>query len=411
MKLVAEPWDASTDGYRVGEFPPPWVEWNDQYRDTDPRLLAGVDHGRDPHARHPAGRLLGPVRRRRALAVQLDQLRDRPRRVHAARPGVLRPQAQRGQRRAQPRRLRQQPVLELWRRGRDRRHVGARAAPPAGRQPDRDPVPVQRRPDADRGRRARAAPSAATTTPTCQDNEISWVDWRPDDAWLDIYEITRTALRIRREHPALRQRHWFEGRPAIDRRPQGPRLDPPRPAARWTATTGTTTRLHMIGMFVSGDPIREPGPRGEQQHDSVVPALAQRFRGRLRGHAPRERVGPARRGRALHRPGQPDRHRGARRRQARDRPAVAGAAAADVGTGSSSSEFPRYLGLLALPVVCMPREAPEAIGKSWRARQRTWIPWEFDSPPSLPTHPYASVTTPSSAGLARYSCLGRTRTV
>ena len=34
VKLVAEPWDASMDGYRVGQFPPPWVEWNDQFRDT-----------------------------------------------------------------------------------------------------------------------------------------------------------------------------------------------------------------------------------------------------------------------------------------------------------------------------------------------------------------------------------------
>src|SRR5262249_55208839 len=34
VKLIAEPWDVSVGGYRVGEFPPPWVEWNDQYRDT-----------------------------------------------------------------------------------------------------------------------------------------------------------------------------------------------------------------------------------------------------------------------------------------------------------------------------------------------------------------------------------------
>ena len=33
VKLVAEAWDVSMDGYRVGDFPPPWVEWNDQYRD------------------------------------------------------------------------------------------------------------------------------------------------------------------------------------------------------------------------------------------------------------------------------------------------------------------------------------------------------------------------------------------
>ncbi len=34
VKLIAEPWDASMDGYRVGQFPPPWIEWNDQFRDT-----------------------------------------------------------------------------------------------------------------------------------------------------------------------------------------------------------------------------------------------------------------------------------------------------------------------------------------------------------------------------------------
>ena len=31
---IAEPWDIGTGGYRVGEFPPGWLEWNDRYRDT-----------------------------------------------------------------------------------------------------------------------------------------------------------------------------------------------------------------------------------------------------------------------------------------------------------------------------------------------------------------------------------------
>ena len=57
VKLIAEPWDARMDGYRVGEFPPPWVEWNDQYRDTDARLLARPLR-RHPDRRDPAGRLL-----------------------------------------------------------------------------------------------------------------------------------------------------------------------------------------------------------------------------------------------------------------------------------------------------------------------------------------------------------------
>ena len=65
----------------------------------------------------------------------------------------------------------------------------------------------------------------------CQDNEISWVDWRHDDAWLDIFEITKAALRLRREHPALRQRHHFR---AARRSTAAPRT--------WPGSTPTAAR-------------------------------------------------------------------------------------------------------------------------------------------------------------------------
>ncbi|MEM7710812.1 MAG: glycogen debranching protein GlgX, partial [Pseudomonadota bacterium] len=34
VKMIVEPWDTGNDGYQVGNFPPGWAEWNDQYRDT-----------------------------------------------------------------------------------------------------------------------------------------------------------------------------------------------------------------------------------------------------------------------------------------------------------------------------------------------------------------------------------------
>jgi glycogen operon protein len=34
VKLIAEPWDVSEDGYQVGNFPPLWSEWNGKYRDS-----------------------------------------------------------------------------------------------------------------------------------------------------------------------------------------------------------------------------------------------------------------------------------------------------------------------------------------------------------------------------------------
>lgn len=100
-----------------------------------------------------------------------------------------------------------------------------------------------------------------------QDNEVSWIDWRPDDAWLDVYEITKTALRLRREHPALRQRHWFEGRPTIEGGPKD--LVWLHPSGReMSPEDWHDDGLQTIGMFVSADPLRAPGPRGEQQRDA-----------------------------------------------------------------------------------------------------------------------------------------------
>ena len=41
VKLIAEPWDTGAGGYQVGNFPPGWAEWNDQYRDTMRRFWKG----------------------------------------------------------------------------------------------------------------------------------------------------------------------------------------------------------------------------------------------------------------------------------------------------------------------------------------------------------------------------------
>ena len=68
VKLIAEPWDCGPGGYQVGAFPPGWSEWNDKFRDTvrefwkagapasalAPRLCASADvfdhRGRRPWA-------------------------------------------------------------------------------------------------------------------------------------------------------------------------------------------------------------------------------------------------------------------------------------------------------------------------------------------------------------------------
>ena len=39
--LIAEPWDVGAGGYRLGEFPAPFLEWNDKYRDDVRRFWKG----------------------------------------------------------------------------------------------------------------------------------------------------------------------------------------------------------------------------------------------------------------------------------------------------------------------------------------------------------------------------------
>ncbi len=265
VKLIAEPWDTSRDGYRVGEFPPPWVEWNDQYRDTMRDFwrsasdgvrtvatrLAGssdlyLDDGRSPYASinfitaHDGFTLRDLVSYdKKHNEANGERNRDGSDNNRSWNGGVE------GE-------TDDEQVLAL--RHRQAANLIATLCLSNG-------VPMITAGD-ERGRTQRG-----NNNPYSQDNEISWVDWRPDDAWLDIFDITRDALRIRREHPALRQRHWFEGRPAIVGGPKD--LAWIHPAGReMTGEDWQDGNLRVVGMFVSGDPLRSPGPRGEQQRDS-----------------------------------------------------------------------------------------------------------------------------------------------
>jgi len=264
VKLIAEPWDTSMDGYLVGKMPPPWVEWNDKYRDT----IRDYWRGHAP-IRDVATRLAG------SSDLYADDGRSAYNSVNfiTAHDGFT--------------------VRDLV--SYDHKHNEANGEDNRdgtdnnrswnhgveGETDDPDILALRRRQAAnlmvtlclsngvpmltagdERGRT-----QGGNNNAYCQDNEISWVDWRPDDAWVDVYEITKAALKLRREHPALRQRHWFEGRPIIKGGPND---------LAWMHPDGRVMRsadwhdphLRTIGMFLSGKPLREPGPRGEQQVDA-----------------------------------------------------------------------------------------------------------------------------------------------
>ena len=119
VKLIAEPWDVGPGGYQVGNFPVGWAEWNGKYRDTVRRFWKGVGG----QAAELAYRLSGssrPLRQLRAPAARQHQLRHRPRRLHAQRPGQLRAKHNEANGENNDDGERQQREHELRRRGRDR---------------------------------------------------------------------------------------------------------------------------------------------------------------------------------------------------------------------------------------------------------------------------------------------------
>ncbi|PVG83536.1 glycogen debranching enzyme GlgX [Nocardioides gansuensis] len=264
VKLVAEPWDASMDGYRVGAFPPPWVEWNDQYRDTIRDFWRGQSEG----VRDVATRLAGSS----------DLYADDGRSPYASINFVTAHDGFTLRDLVSYNEKHNEANGEHNRDGTDNNRSWNCGV--EGETDDESVIALRRRQAAnlmatlcfsngvpmlvagdERGRTQRGNNNAYG-----QDNEVSWIDWRPDDAWLDVYEITKTALRLRRDHPALRQRHWFEGRPTIKGGPKD--LVWMHPEGReMTADDWHDGGLQVIGMFVSGDPLRSPGPHGEQLRD------------------------------------------------------------------------------------------------------------------------------------------------
>jgi glycogen operon protein len=55
VKLIAEPWDIGPGGYRLGDFPTGWMEWNDKFRDTMRAFWLGHECTRGDFAQRLCG--------------------------------------------------------------------------------------------------------------------------------------------------------------------------------------------------------------------------------------------------------------------------------------------------------------------------------------------------------------------
>jgi len=204
VKLIAEPWDIGPGGYRLGDFPPPFAEWNDTFRDGVRRFWRGDSHA----AQNMAERLLGSAGtfdrdgRRSWSSVNYVACHDGFTLADVTAYNEKHNDAN----------------------GEDNRDGhNENFSDNCGVEGKTDDASVRQK-RAQRRRNLLATLLLAQGTPMlragdeiadsqegnnnayCQDNSISWVDWRRGD--LPLLDFTRKLIAFRRAHPCLRQ-SWF----------------------------------------------------------------------------------------------------------------------------------------------------------------------------------------------------------
>ncbi|MFN8077123.1 MAG: glycogen debranching protein GlgX [Kineosporiaceae bacterium] len=219
VKLVAEPWDVGPHGWRTGQFPPPFSEWNDRFRDSVREFwLAGA-------ARAAAGWATGGVR---DLATRLAGSADVFAALRGPTASVNFITAHDG---FTAHDLTAYDVKHNEDNGEDNRDGSG------DNRSWNHGVEGQTSDEAITAARHRSLRNLLGTlllstgvpmlvagdefgrtqggnnNPYCQDNEISWVDWQWQPWQADLLESVRFLVHLRRTHPVLRQERFFAGRP------------------------------------------------------------------------------------------------------------------------------------------------------------------------------------------------------
>ncbi|MFF4490784.1 glycogen debranching protein GlgX [Streptomyces sp. NPDC001544] len=256
VKLIAEPWDVGEGGYQVGNFPPLWSEWNGPYRDavrdfwrTEPGSL-----GEFASRLTGSSDLYGHSRRRPRASVNFVTAHDgftlrdlvSYNDKHNEANGEDNQDGESVNRSwncGAEGETADLAVLEL--RARQQRNLLATLLLSQG-------IPMLCHGD-ELGRTQRGNNNAY-----CQDNEVSWVDWRLTDEQHALAEFTRRMIALRAAHPVLRRRRFFRGETVTNSAQPLPDLVWLRPDAReMTDRDWQRADAHSVGVFLNGDAIAE----------------------------------------------------------------------------------------------------------------------------------------------------------
>ncbi|MFJ4922898.1 glycogen debranching protein GlgX [Streptomyces sp. NPDC088725] len=263
VKLIAEPWDVGDGGYQVGNFPPLWTEWNGKYRDAVRDFWRGEESALAEFASRLTGSsdLYQNDRRRPLASINFvtahdgftlrdlvsynakhndangEDGKDGENHNRSWNCGAEGPTTDRA-------------VLAL--RARQQRNLLTTLLISQG-------VPMIAHGD-ELGRSQRG-----NNNVYCQDNELAWMDWKITPSQRELLDFTRRLIQLRHDHPVLRRRRFFRGDAGTDGlgdlvwfRPDGKAMQD----KNWQRDDA-----RAIAVFLNGDAISEPGPRGSRVTD------------------------------------------------------------------------------------------------------------------------------------------------
>jgi isoamylase len=260
VKLIAEPWDIGEGGYQVGNFPALWSEWNGRYRDTVRDFwrgesatlgefasrLTGSSDLYQADARHPGASVNFVTAHDGFTGRDLVSYNEKHNDANGE-GGADGEPYNRSWNCGVEGDTDDPPVLALRRR--QQRNFLATLLLSQG---------VTMLLGGDEAGRTQHGNNNAY----CQDNEISWYDWEHVDE--DLLEFTRRLIALRREHPVLRRRRWFQGhsiRGSLDLgwfKPDGSEMGDDD----WDAGAAQS-----VGIFLNGDAITDRDRRGQRVTD------------------------------------------------------------------------------------------------------------------------------------------------
>ncbi|AWB67825.1 glycogen debranching enzyme GlgX [Saccharobesus litoralis] len=265
VKLIAEPWDIGEGGYMVGNFPVGWTEWNGKYRDLMRaywkgdggkvgelayRLTGSSDlyehSGRKPYASinfitaHDGFTLedLVSYNEKHNLANN-ENNRDGHDHNMSWNMGI-------------EGKTKSLKINKL--RWRQKRNFMATLMLSQG-------VPMLLAGD------ELSRTQQGNNNAYCQDNKLSWINWRLNDEQQQFLAFCRRLIKLRQEHPIFRQRHFFQGHQLRGSLAKD---------ITWLSASGNEMtdeewqmpHTRCIGMHMHGEALQELDEKGRQVTDT-----------------------------------------------------------------------------------------------------------------------------------------------